>query len=254
MGKKSGIIHIPGVLFNSPEESFRVHNETCAEVGKRSHGGLPPAPNPTAGGQKRPPRTSKRQPQHAAASTAPRAAARYLFLHSQLAFLDRKGVRREEGVTRKWGYVEKGAAAKAACTRGDRAHLDMMERAFVLNFKPDVLERAEREGGGGEKDEVRRRARLGACCTWEMCSSLLPFATPSSRRAPCSGESHRDPTSQLTFPGHPRASSSGGCVRPTSSCRVWGSCTHNCAAQGIDSRSLGCQELLPASPPTPPRL
>lgn len=103
MGKKSDVIHIPGVLSDSPEESFRVHNETCAEGGKRSHGGLPPAPNPTAGGQKRPLRTSKRQPQHAAASTAPGAAAHYLFLHSQLAFLDRKGVRREEGVTRKWG-------------------------------------------------------------------------------------------------------------------------------------------------------
>lgn len=61
MGKKSDVIHIPGVLSDSPEESFRVHNETCAEGGKRSHGGLPPAPNPTAGGQKRPLRTSKRR-------------------------------------------------------------------------------------------------------------------------------------------------------------------------------------------------
>lgn len=54
MGKKSDVIHIPGVLLDSPEESFRVHNETCAEGGKRSYGGLPPAPNPTAGGQKHP--------------------------------------------------------------------------------------------------------------------------------------------------------------------------------------------------------
>lgn len=55
--------------------------------------------------------------------------------------------------------------AKAVCTHGDRAHLDVMERAFVLKLKPDVSERAEREGGGEEKDEVGRRVRLGACCT-----------------------------------------------------------------------------------------
>lgn len=59
----------------------------------------------------------------------------------------------------------RGTGAKAVCTRGDRAHLDVMERAFVLKLKPDVSERAEREGGGEEKDEVGRRVRLGACCT-----------------------------------------------------------------------------------------
>lgn len=97
------MICIPGVLFNSPKESFRVHNEMRAKTEKQSYVGtshpLPQHQTPRLEGRKHPLRNTTCQTQYGAGKhLTAGAAARYLFLHSQFAFLDRKGVMREQGV------------------------------------------------------------------------------------------------------------------------------------------------------------
>lgn len=97
------MICIPGALFNSPKESFRGHDEMRAEMEKQSHAGTSHPPpqhqTPRLEGRKRPLRNTTCQTQCGAGKhLAAGAAARYLFLHSQFAFLDRKGVMREQGV------------------------------------------------------------------------------------------------------------------------------------------------------------
>lgn len=97
------MICIPGVLFNSPKESFRVHHEMCTEMEKQNYVGTSHPPpqhqTPHLEGRKHPPRNTTCQTQYGAGKhLTAGAAARYLFLHSQFAFLDRKGVMREEGV------------------------------------------------------------------------------------------------------------------------------------------------------------
>lgn len=75
----------------------------CAEREKQSHVGtshpLPKHQTPCLEGSEHPlPNITCQTQDGADEHLAAGAAARYLFLHSQLAFLDRKGVMREEGV------------------------------------------------------------------------------------------------------------------------------------------------------------
>ena len=123
-------------------ESFRVHDEIWAEMEKQSYTGTSHPPpqhqTPRLEGRKHPLRNTPCQAQYGAGKhLAAGAAAHYLFLHSQFAFLDRKGVMREQGVKILWETRVRqdgpdGTVAKAACTERDGRTGIRWERAFVL--------------------------------------------------------------------------------------------------------------------------
>lgn len=178
------MICIPGVLFNSLKESLKGHNETCARREKQSYVGtshpLPQHQTPCLEGSEHPlPNTTSQTQDGAGKHLAASAAARYLFLHSQFAFLDRKGVMREQGVK-----ILLGNKGMSSWTRQYNnltnlyqkglTHWDTGERTFGPKEKPGFLERTEREVSGKERDEFGRKVRFVVCCASEIHGFLRP--------------------------------------------------------------------------------